>query len=323
MTLFWKLFTSLALVLTIAVALLLVTPRTLTLPLTPTETAEIVVGYALLLAGTAVTLRRGLRPLAELRRAIEERTGVAEPDRVPVRRGDEVGLVAAAYNDLLDRLARERRRGSGMALAAQESERRRVARELHDEVGQSLTVVLLRLKHLAGLTPAALLGEVEETQELARAALAEVRAIAARLRPGALDDLGLSAALISLATGATANSGLLVRRDIQAIEGTTPEQDLAIYRIAQEALTNVLRHAGAKSVAVVLRQEDGGITLTVTDDGVGLTGAAGGGLTGMQERAILVGGALDITAPAGGGTKVRFHVPLNEPAAVDRARSAQ
>lgn len=320
MTLFWKLFTSLALVLTIAVALLLVTPRTLTLPLTPTETAEIVVGYALLLAGTAVTLRRGLRPLAELRRAIEERTGVAEPDRVPVRRGDEVGLVAAAYNDLLDRLTRERRRGSGMALAAQESERRRVARELHDEVGQSLTVLLLRLEMLGRAVPEELRAEVAALSEVVRDNLADVRAISARLRPGVLEDLGLGPALTALCHDLGRHTGLSVRLSMPRGLGGSQEQDLVIYRVVQEALTNVVRHAAASTVEVVLVDEPDGLRVTISDNGTGMPGVPGTGMMGMAERARLVRGRLEVDAVTGQGTTVTLAVPRLASAAtgVDR-----
>jgi two-component system sensor histidine kinase UhpB len=214
----------------------------------------------------------------------------------------EVAALATAFNDMLGRLERERRDSGRRALAAQESERQRIARELHDEVGQVLTGVMLEL----GDQPA---------REAVRHALEEVRRIARELRPEVLDDLGLQSALRSLCTAAAAHQGLRVERRLELADGgLDPEVELVVYRVAQESLTNVLRHAGASEVLVALGNVDGGLRLVVSDDGRGLPpGAAGGsGITGMRERALHIGGRLTVGAVRGGGTEVRLDVPLPE-----------
>ncbi len=309
---FWKLFGAMAALVTAALVLLIAAPTTVSYPLTGQEAAELGGGLLVFLAVAGWVLRTGLRPLAELQTAMDRRDALSQPERVPVRRDDEVGRVAASYNGLLDRLIAERSRSAALAITAQEDERRRLSRELHDEVGQTLTAVLLQLQRLSDRTPAQLRTDVVQAQEVTRAALAEVRRIVARLRPGVLDDLGLAAALTSLSTETAARGSLAVRRRIEEVPGTTPEQDLVVYRVAQEALTNVVRHAQATQVAVSFAEVDGGFALEVTDDGIGLTGPPGNGQNGMEERAMLVGGGLDIRSPVGGGTsgtRVRLFVP--------------
>lgn len=306
---FWKLFGTMAVLLGVALVLLVVSPTSVAYPLEPREAVELAGGFIVLLAAAAWVLHSGLRPLAELRRAMDRRDALRQPERVPVRRDDEVGRVALAYNGLLDRLASERSRSSALAVSAQEDERRRLSRELHDEVGQTLTAVLLRLQRLSDQAPADLLEDVAHAQDVTRTALDEVRRIVARLRPGVLDDLGLVASLTALSTETAQHGGLVVRRSIDHVPGTTSEQDLVAYRVAQEALTNVVRHAEATEVSVSLAHVSGGFTLDVADNGVGVSGPAGNGLIGMEERAILVGGTLDIGRAPGGGTRVRLFVP--------------
>ncbi len=319
---FWKLFATMGVLLGVALVLLVVSPASVSYPLEPAEVAELAVGFVVLLGAAAWVLYSGLRPLAELRDAMERRDALSQPERVPVRRLDEVGQVATAYNGLLDRLAAERSRSAALAVTAQEEERRRLSRELHDEVGQSLTAVLLRLQRLSEQAPEDLSGDVAAAQEVTRGALGEVRRIVARLRPGVLDDLGLVAALTALSTEAVQAGGLTVRRSIKDVPGTTPEQDLVTYRVAQEALTNVVRHAGATEVRVSLGVVPGGFALEVVDDGVGLTGPPGNGRNGMEERTMLVRGRLEIGPAPGGGTRVHLFVP-NDPGAAGRTNHAE
>lgn len=306
---FWKLFATMGILLAVAMVLLVVLPTSTSYPLEPHELAELVLGFLALLGAAAWVLHSGLRPLGELRAAIERRDALSQPERVPVRRDDEVGRVATAYNDLLDRLAAERSRSAALAVTAQEEERRRLSRELHDEVGQTLTAVLLRLQRLSDRAPDALVDDVAAAQEVTRSALGEVRRIVARLRPGVLDDLGLVAALTALSTETAQAGGLVVRRSIEDIPDTTPEQDLVTYRVAQEALTNVVRHARAAEVGLSLARVTGGFALDVVDDGVGIAGACGNGRHGMEERAMLVGGRLEIGPANGRGTRVHLFVP--------------
>lgn len=327
MTMFVQLYLAIAALFVAAVTVLVVTPASVSHPVSVTELVELSIGLVIVLAISAVVLRRALAPLRELRTAMERTDEVSAPGRVPVRRDDEVGQVATAYNALLDRLAAEQTRSAGLVLTAQEAERRRVSRELHDQIGQTLTVALLRLGRLSQRVPDDCNDEVEGAQEAVRTALQEVRTVAAQLRPGVLEDLGLVPALTSLATEAARDGGLDVRRDIQAVPGTGAEQELVTYRIAQEALTNVLRHARASSVSVILRSEPIAsarddapqrLVLEVIDDGVGVQAPAGAGRKGMTERAALVGGQLSI-GPAGRdaagprGTLVRFCVPVRAP----------
>jgi two-component system sensor histidine kinase UhpB len=226
----------------------------------------------------------------------------------------EVADVYRAFNAMLDRLEQERRLSGRRALIAQESERRRIARELHDDVGQTLTGVVLQLDGLQRATPAELKDQFELVQESAREGVEKVREIARGLRPPALDEFGLRSALTTLATGFSERSGLRVRQRVErTLPALEPEQDLAIYRVAQESLTNAARHAGARTVELDLSNGDRVVVLEVRDDGHGISPseATGGGtgLAGMRERAMLVGGRLTVRARPAGGTEVRFEVP--------------
>jgi signal transduction histidine kinase len=220
---------------------------------------------------------------------------------------------AAVAVDLADRVARDALR---RVVEGQELERWRLARELHDETGQALTSILLGLKRV----------EDAKTREDARAAAAElrgeivktlqsVRRLAVELRPKALDDFGLIPALERLADAFGGESGIAV--DVEAnldAPRLPPEVETALYRIAQEALTNVAKHAGAEHVSVVVTRRDGSVTVVVEDDGRGF-GAAGGesgglGLVGMKERVGLLGGRLAIESTEGSGTTIVAEVPL-------------
>lgn len=313
MTLFAKIFTGLTALLVLAAAVLVLTPLSVSHPADTREIVELAIGLAAVLALTAVMLSRTLAPLRELRHIIERREELGDGERAPVHRDDEVGQVAAAYNSLLDRLAAQETRAAGIALTAQEGERRRVSRELHDQIGQTLTVALLRLGRIVDSVPQEHRDDVVGAQEAVRAALSEVRHVAAQLRPGVLEDLGLVPALTSLAVEAAREGDLDIRRDITDVPGTTPEQELVVYRIAQEALTNVLRHAQARTAWVALRPEPGRLVLEVADNGVGLSGEAATGRMGMTERAALVSGRLTIGPARDVGTLVRFTVPVSQP----------
>jgi two-component system sensor histidine kinase UhpB len=225
---------------------------------------------------------------------------------------EEVERLELAFLGMMRRLEAERRRSSSAALEAQEEERARVARDLHDQVNQSLTGVLLRLEAARATAPPELAAEIAETRELAHRAMDELLAVARQLRPTALDDLGLRAA-IGGQVEQLARPGVETRFTCEHDPGRLdPDTQLVIYRVSQEALGNAIRHSGAGRIEVTLKREDDRVVLEVTDDGTGFTFAeanTGLGLGGMRERALLVGGELDIESRPGRGTTVRLAVP--------------
>jgi two-component system sensor histidine kinase UhpB len=215
------------------------------------------------------------------------------------------------FNDMLERLETEQTESGRRALAAQEAERKRIASELHDEVGQTLTGVLLMLEQVADEVPRERRGVFTEAQEATRRSVDEVRRIAQELRPELLEHLGLTSALNALASSFAERAGLELERDLaRGLPPLAPEAELAVYRVAQESLTNVARHAGAKRVLVSLQPGRDSVVLRVVDDGKGINGRPdGAGLRGMRERAVFVGAALAIKPAQSGGVEVRLEVP--------------
>ncbi|GGV90356.1 HAMP domain-containing sensor histidine kinase [Streptomyces massasporeus] len=269
---------------------------------------------ALVLIANARLLRVGLAPLHLLTRAMTTIDLLRPGQRPAVGGQGEVAELITTFNTMVDRLEEERAASSARVLSAQEAERRRVAQELHDEVGQTLTAVLLELERVAGQAPPGLREEMRQVQETTRAGLDEVRRIARRLRPGVLDELGLASALKSLATDFGA-PGLSVRHRLDAdLPPLDREAEVVLYRVAQEGLTNVARHARARHAEIVLRRTHTGVELYVRDDGHGTGDAAeGAGIRGMRERALLVGAGLALVPGPGGGTEVRLTVPVPTP----------
>lgn len=264
-------------------------------------------------------LRGAFTPLRRLSE-FADRVDLLHPGRrlALESRTAEVVVLSDAINRMLTRLEQERRSSTRRAVAAQESERQRIAQELHDEVGQTLTAVLLELDHAAGRAPPELRSQLLRTLEGARSSLEDVRRIATELRPEALDELGLPSALITLADRFGRQAGLTIEREItRELPRLTKEQELVIYRIAQEALTNVARHSGRDTARIVVRADGGRVHLDVIDHGRGLTGAQPGtGVVGMRERANLVGGVLSIADGLDGGAVVRLTL-MSEPETVD------
>ena len=246
MTLFRRLFLTYVAVVGLAVAVLVLAPITVSVP---TALAEL----AVILGGFAVTLvlfhafRRALAPLETLTEVMHQIDPLAPGQRIDATAGDEeVVALAEAFNEMLDRLEGERRDSGRRALAAQESERRRIARELHDEIGQLLTGQISCVQTLARRAPEDVREHVVGLREGAREAAEEVRLIARRLRPEALDELGLQSALLALCTTVAERAGLEVERRFARDLPLTAEEELVIYRVAQESLTNVVRHAQAR-----------------------------------------------------------------------------
>jgi len=220
---------------------------------------------------------------------------------------------AAVAVDLSERVARDTVR---RVIAAQELERRRLARELHDETGQALTSILLGLKSIRASRDDEEAERAEaELRELVVQALQDVRSLAVELRPAALDDFGLVPALERLAGTFSERTG--IRATVAATLGDTrlpPETETVVYRLVQEALTNVVKHAAAGEVSIVLTRRDGGVSAVVEDDGQGFEESAvrdeALGLVGMRERLALLGGTLAIESSSGEGTAVIAYLPL-------------
>ena len=285
-------------------------------------------GLALILALTValtvlvnvVMLQRRFRPLErlvdEMERADLSRPGANLQAPTDARgEPEEVERLNRAFRRMLERLEAERRRTSSTALAAQEEERARVARDLHDEVNQSLTALLLRLEAARAKAPVELAHELAETKALANQAMEELLMLARQLRPTALDDLGLKAALAGhvkeLGGRGRINTSFDTRGDFS---GLPADVQLVVYRVAQEALSNAAQHSGAEHVQVRLVREGHRVELTVGDDGSGFTfdqAARGLGISGMRERALLVGGDMQVESRPDSGTRVRLTVPVD------------
>ncbi|UXY17858.1 sensor histidine kinase [Streptomyces cynarae] len=312
MSLFWRIFALNAVVLGTATALLLWAPVTVSVPVLLTEAIILVGGLAVMLVANAALLRFGLAPLDRLTKLMATVDLLRPGQRLPASGGGEVAEVIRTFNAMLERLEQERATSSARALLAQEAERRRIAQELHDEVGQSMTATLLGLKRAADHAPAPLREELHEVQEITRESLDEVRRLVRRLRPGVLDDLGLVSALTSLTEDFAAHTGLQVTRRFDSeLPALAPETELVLYRVAQESLTNAARHADAERLTVALRHTDDSVVLEVTDDGCGIGAPReGAGIRGMRERALLIGATLDITSAPRAGTRVKLTAPL-------------
>jgi two-component system sensor histidine kinase UhpB len=214
----------------------------------------------------------------------------------------------AAFRRMVGRLESERREAGRAAIQAQERERRRIARDLHDEVNQALTAVSLRLQATVEHSPPALRPELLETKRLAGQAMEELLTLARQLRPAVLDDHGLVPALDSQIRLFGEQTGMAAEFVLAGgPPRLTPEQQLVAYRVCQESLSNVAQHAGASRVTVELSCV-GAIMLTIVDDGAGFAARRDGGLglSGMRERALLVGGRLAVRSVPGRGTRVEL-----------------
>jgi two-component system, NarL family, sensor histidine kinase UhpB len=307
-----------------------------TLIVARTQGAEAAVGVILALAVAAalvslavnaLIIQLALEPL-RLLKATADKIQEGDMDaRVPASplADPDMQRVTAATNGMLDRLADYRRRlreVAARALNASEEERRRISLELHDDASQRLAAILMRLRIARSVED----GEVKDRMlEDVRRELAEtadgLRRYAQGLRPPALDELGLGPAIESHVrhVAETAALPVEVRTDgVGRLE--SPEAELALYRIVQEAITNALRHSRARRIGVAVQRRHDAVVATVTDDGVGFdadailqapTGEHGLGLFGMRERAEYVGGRVAILSTVGKGTTVRAAVPAH------------
>ncbi|MBI4498457.1 MAG: hypothetical protein HY689_11225 [Chloroflexi bacterium] len=310
----------------------------------PAVWVGLMVGAGVLLLGALGAwwyMTRLTRPLARLTGAVQLMAQGVFDRPVRWERGDDLGLLACRLEELRLRVKtslEERQRWEhaleqqveertqevrlllGKVISAQEEERRRVSRELHDGAAQYLATLLVVMDGLqerlvrAGWTDDPL---VVQAAEQARSALQEIRRLILDLRPAALDDLGLVPALRWYAESRCSRVGLPFTFTVIGRERRLdPALETALFRIAQEAITNVLKHAAARQVGIVLAFDAERLRISVEDDGRGFDpaalagGAEGAGLDGMRERAALVGGSLEIHSGPGAGTRVTATVPL-------------
>lgn len=306
-----------AAVFTVAATALVVSPATVSRQVTGQEMVALIGGVVLVVLVNAGLLRDRLVPLDRLARQLDP-GAVTDPGwrpQVPERHGVERSFVLTV-NALLDKLSEERLASESRERAAEDAERRRLARELHDDVGQRLTVVLLGLGRLTKQVHAHQADELSLIQENVRESLELVRGLAEGLRRGAWEDMDLVGALTSLSAAFESSSRLRITRRFQTdLPAVEPALHETLFRVAQEALTNVARHARATTVVLTLRHEWAAdqqcLVLTVADDGAGFAPQRmGSGIAGMRERARAVGGELSIGTTETGGTEVHVVAPV-------------
>jgi two-component system, NarL family, sensor histidine kinase UhpB len=312
-TLLWRVFGTNALLFILVALALLWSPVTISSPIKLFQAAIVVAGLLVVIVADLLLLRRVFAPLEQIAQRMRGVDLLRPGQRLPPGGTRELAELVVAFNEMLDRLESERMASGRRALEAQESERLRIAQGLHDEVGQGLTGVLLWLTSVADAVPADHRDQFAELQDVVRRLLEEVRRIARELRPQLLDDLGLPSALSELATGFGRRTGVSVQQVFDdPLPTLSSEKELALYRVAQEGLTNVARHAAAERVELSLTSGVGSVILRIADDGEGISQSeldGHGGLRGMRERALFVGGALAIGRSPLGGAEVRLEVP--------------
>lgn len=307
--LFWRLFVPNAAVLTAACIVLTVEPAN-------GRVIALAGGLLTLLVVNLVLMRRAFAPLVRLTGLMARVDPLRPGERISLPGpASEVTVLADTFNAMLDRLEVERRVSGRRTLSAQEEERRKLAAELHDEIGQTVTALVLQLDRIAERTPEPVRTDAADARDAAVTLVEDIRAIARRLRPEALDGLGLTAALTNLIDRLSSRTGLPIERRIErSLPDLSPEAELVLYRVTQESLTNVLRHAGAERAAVSLTGGPDGVVLEVADDGSGFDAdaVAQSGIRNMRERALLIGGELTIERAAPAGTRIRLHVGREE-----------
>jgi two-component system sensor histidine kinase UhpB len=276
----------------------------------------------------SVVLRRRFAPLDKLIEVME-RIDLAQPGQradVPEADSDEVVRLVQSFNRMLGRLEDERTRTAAAVLQGQESERARVARDLHDECNQALTAVLLRLEAHVHDAPEQLREELRETKAVAIAAMDELLRLARELRPAALDDHGLEAALRNQLQRFSDQTGVpATLRCYDPLLDLADHEQTVVYRVVQESLSNIMRHAQARSVVVEVGRDHGRPVVRVVDDGVGFAtveGSDGIGLVGMRERARLARGRLQVASAPGRGTAVELRLDRDLWVGTDEQRAA-
>jgi two-component system, NarL family, sensor histidine kinase UhpB len=313
MPLFWRVFLANAAILLAGILVLALTPLRLSEHATLRDVIDLLVGLTLLIVVNWLILRPLFRPLERLAVRMEEADVLRGGQRVPVDSSGEVGALEQAFNRMMERLETERREAGARALNTQEEERQRIAGGLHDEVGQTMTGVLLVLKRLERDATPEQRAALAEAQVAVKASLEDVRRTAQELRPEILDHLDLPSALTDLTRTFSDRTGIPVRRQLATqLPKLDPKIELVLYRVAQEGLTNAARHSGASEVTLTLEHDADSVVLRVLDNGRGFDGkhAEGGGLRGIRERALIVGGAVAIKPVPTSGVEIRLQVPI-------------
>jgi two-component system sensor histidine kinase UhpB len=294
-----------------ATMLLVLSPVTVSFPLAAEQGLLLGVGVTVIVLANATLLRLSFQGLSGLVRQMKTLDVLRTGQRLPLRGGLETRALIVGYNTMLDGLEAERRTSTRRSVTALEGERRRIGHELHDEIGQRLTGIVLQLSRVRDEIPATLRPQLRRIQNEVRATLDEVGTLAWQLRPGILDDLGLLRAIEALGDSLRDHGTANVVLDLPSrIPRTDAETELALYRVAQEALTNAVRHAHASTITLRLSADGSVLNLDITDDGHGFPDEAveGAGIRGMRERALLIGGRIDVDSRRGHGTRVHLRV---------------
>jgi two-component system sensor histidine kinase UhpB len=284
--------------------------------------AFVAVGWLVSVALNFVVLQIAFRPLMDLGKVMSRVQKGERSLRAPLTGFDrQADMLARTFNMMLEAIDDANRLRANQIIAAQEQERKRIARELHDETSQVLTSLLISLAILEeAITNDEARQRITETRALAHQTLRAIRNLSIDLRPSALDDLGLLPALRWYVKEYQHKFPIEV--DFQASgfkKRLPPEMETAIYRIVQESLTNIAKHAQAHTATITLREDADAVYATISDDGKGFDldelqrkqdRDRGLGLVGMHERAHLLGGTLAIESAPGQGTTIQFRIPL-------------
>ncbi|MEO9137437.1 MAG: sensor histidine kinase [Jatrophihabitans sp.] len=304
-----------AAILLLALLLLVLTPITVSSSVSTGQVAVLLGAFAAMVVANAALLRVSFRGLIALTRRMETLDLLRPRERLSERGGAETRTLISGFNTMLDRLEADRRESTRRSVAALENERLRISRELHDEIGQRMTGIVLQLSRIHADVPGTVRSGVERAQDEARAVLGEIGALAWQIRPGILDDLGLLNALESLAQSFGDSGPARIESVLpQQLPPMSSEVELALYRITQEALTNAVRHSGARRISVRLWTTREELTLQVIDDGRGLCDAdqVDPGLRGMRERALLIDARLATHENPPHGLRVELVVPISQ-----------
>jgi two-component system sensor histidine kinase UhpB len=316
-SLFWRVFLVNAALVILATLVLALTPLSVSAEIRLIQAIMLAAGVVIVLVANLLLLRPLFSPLERLARRMEDLDVLRPIHPLPATSPGEIGALERTFNRMIERLEAERRQAGTRALRAREDERQRISRGLHDEVGQTMTGVLFLLKQLSQYATPEQLARLEEAHQAVRTNLDEVRRIAQELRPETLDHLGLASALNNLASAFARRTRIAVDRQISPQLGQLdPNVELVLYRVAQESLTNIARHSNANQVLLALSRNGDSVVLRIADDGQGLgpSRLEGGGLRGIRENALIVGGALAIKPSPIGGVEIRLEVPLRSDA---------